>query len=224
MTSRILVDPVAVRNRLDEMGLTYDELIEVVGAMVGERALCTDNDPPGARGWASWRMGIRRLRELLCRKEGWVKDDTDQVSSVLNQDRALRITVSNTDENTGIEDLILHPRNRTEKGIVTTRIVRQNQYSFMAILDGSMDVVQFPQATTSVPVITWYLCLYNEGDVVRAELSCPDDLENGFFAGFLERIILLGLETPDKDAPRRYGDNDGEDGPDVPVKRRTRET
>ena len=224
MAPRILINSVEVRNRLDEMGMTYDELVEVADAMVGERALCTDNDPPGARGWASWRMGTRRLREILRRKDGWVKDETDQVASVLNERLALRIAVSNTDENTGIDDPNLYPRNRAEKGLATDRIVQQNQQSFMATLDESVNVVQFPDGAASKPVITWYLCLYNEGDIVRAELSCPDGVENGFFTGFIERIILIGSEEPDDGTPRRYGNSDGEDGLDVPVKRKTRET
>ena len=224
MAARILINSVEVRNRLDEMGVTYDELVEVVDAMVGERALCTDNDPPGARGWASWRMGIRRLREILRRKDGWVKDETDQVPSVLNERLALRIAVSNTDEDTGIDDPNLCPCNRAEKGLATDRIVQQNQQSFMATLDESVNVVQFPDVAASKQVITWYLCLYNEGDIVRAELSCPDGLENGFFTGFIERIILIGSEEPDDGTPRRYGNSDGEDGLDVPVKRKTRET
>ena len=41
-------------------------------------------------------------------------------------------------------------------------------------------------------VVYWYLCVYCEGDIVRAELSCPSECEAGFFKTFRERIILLG--------------------------------
>ena len=225
MAARILINSVEVRNRLDEMGVTYDELVEVVDAMVGERALCTDNDPPGARGWASWRMGIRRLREILRRKDGWVKDENrpspigaERTPRHPDRRLATRMRIR------GIDDPNLCPCNRAEKGLATDRIVQQNQQSFMATLDESVNVVQFPDVAASKQVITWYLCLYNEGDIVRAELSCPDGLENGFFTGFIERIILIGSEEPDDGTPRRYGNSDGEDGLDVPVKRKTRET
>ena len=74
MSGKIFKNPIEVVNRLEELGVTRDELLEVVDAMVSARADCTSNDPPGAPGWSSWRMGTRRLREVKIVQEDLEKN------------------------------------------------------------------------------------------------------------------------------------------------------
>ena len=38
----------------------------------------------------------------------------------------------------------------------------------------------------------WYLCVFDDGKTVRAELSRPIDFQSGYFVGFSERIFILG--------------------------------
>ena len=45
--------------------------------------------------------------------------------------------------------------------------------------------------------VYWYLCIFAEGDVVRAELSCPLTCSGGYFTDFLERIVLIGDDDAD---------------------------
>jgi hypothetical protein len=209
-----------VRNRLDELGLSLDKLIEVVEAMVGASAECTDNDPPGARGWSSWRMGTRRLREEMRSEPGWEKDEGDQISSILNASMGIRIAVSNTDDGTQVDEHGRFPQNRSRKGAATDRAVNTNQQTFINILDESMNVVPIaPRASREI--VTWYLCTYSGGDVVRAELSCPVGLEDGFFTGFVERIFLIDPRDDGGPAVRRStgGDDDGSEF-DIPVTRK----
>ena len=56
-----------------------------------------------------------------------------------------------------------------------------------------MNIIQLPQAAGTTAY--WYLCVYAEGEIVRAELSCPSSCGNGFFTAFHERIILLGEDN-----------------------------
>jgi uncharacterized protein YjiS (DUF1127 family) len=65
MRTLIRVIPIEVDNRLNDFGIQRDQLIEIVHAMVAAKAECTDNDPPSAPGWSSWRHGTRRAREIF---------------------------------------------------------------------------------------------------------------------------------------------------------------
>ncbi len=99
----------------------------------------------------------------------------------------MRIAVANTDDGTGVPDRI--PQNRNKKGPTTDRAVETNG----ALLPG----VDWPiaikrrEAVSVADVVTWYMCIYVNGDDVRAELSLLDKIESGWFSGWKERIIIL---------------------------------
>ncbi|HQZ13564.1 MAG TPA: glycosyltransferase, partial [Devosia sp.] len=124
---------IEVGNRLDRLGTSRDVLLEVINAVVAARAECTENDPAGSRGWRGWQMGTRRNRELHGQIDGWEKDDTDQIASVVNRGLGIKIIVCNTDEGTCVEGLT--PQNRSKKGAATERVVDRNQYTFFDKLD-----------------------------------------------------------------------------------------
>jgi hypothetical protein len=168
-------------------------------------------------------MGTRRLREEFLTEKGWEKDDTDQIASIVNKTVGLRIIVANTDDVTGIEDAGRFPQNRSKKGAATDRIVQCNQLSFMDKLDESLKVIALRSVgKTAHSIITWYLCVYNEGDEVRAEFSCPVGLDGGLFTDFDERIVIVGPDGGDSAPIRRRSGSDSEDGSefDVPVTRK----
>jgi len=190
MPAAILINPVEVDNRLATLGWTREELIEVVGAMVAARNSCTDNDPSSAPGWMAWKEGTRRLREIG-RPKGLQKDEESHLPSLIDLRRRLRFAVSNTDDGTGVEFRI--PQNRSKKGPATDRLVDSNQASLFDGIEFSEKVVALkPGAIEPGGVVAWYLCVYSEGDEVRAELSCPLSVEAGFFSDFYERIVLVG--------------------------------
>jgi hypothetical protein len=225
MPAIILATPIQVDGRLAEFGITREQLIEVVMAMVAARAECTDNDPPSAPGWSSWRHGTRRAREIF-RPLGWLKDDTDQLPTIVKNSLGMRIAVANTDDGAGLVSAGMFPQNRSKKGAATDRAVDLNQHSMFADT-GEADesvVVQFkPRDTHSDAFTTFYLCVFNEGDDVRAEFSCPIEVVNGFFVGFSERIILLGPgDWPPKIKVVTRGDDTGSNGSeyDIPVRRK----
>jgi hypothetical protein len=222
MTARIVREPIDVGNRLEELGLDRAKLSDIRDAMVSARADCTNNDPPSAPGWSSWRMGTRRLREVILREKNWEKDETDQISAVVNQKLRIRIAVANTDDATGLEIEGHLPQNRSKKGAATDRAVQANQGSFIDALDASLKVIPLKGGKEpSGPIKTWYLCVYNEGDTVRSELSCPSGLDNGFFTDFVERIFLDDGEEGGGGAVRRRNDDGGKPPEfDVPVKRK----
>lgn len=211
MAVALLRVEIGVTNRLHELGLTRAQLLEVVAAMVGARADATENDPPMAASWSSWRMGTRRARDVLRPTTAlgrWERDESGQISSVVNKLVGVRVIVSNTDDGT-CEDS-RHPQNRSRKGAGTDQLVFDNQLSFLDALD-SAPSASSSERPASKPIQNWYLCVYNQGDDVRAELSCPTLVDNGFFADFRERIEIVNSGDDWLERLRR-APSDGDDG------------
>lgn len=219
MPAIIRSNPIEVNNRLAQIGFTLEEMLEVVDAMVAGRNSCTENDPLGSPGWSAYKDGTRRLREIA-RPKGWEKDDSDQFPWILNRELGIRIGVCNTDDGTGCEDKT--PQNRNKKGVAADKSVEGNQQgSFFDHLE-SPKVIPISLAKKQPGMmVTWYVCVYCEGDERRAELSCPVEMEGGFFADFVERIILIGPDDPPAGVKRRKSDDSGDGGEfDIPVKRK----
>jgi hypothetical protein len=206
---------VDVVRRLADFGMTRDQILEVVRACVSGAGNVTENDPPGTHGWETYRFGVRRFREVL-RPEGWEKDNTEGLATVVNHQLRMRVAVANTDGNTGHVDKL--PQNRTRKGPTAERVAVANE----ALLPG----VEWPLAQKpgdSGPSIdgyaTWHLCVYVDGDDVRVELSLLNEFESGFFTGWQERIILLGPgDWANVDLPE--SDDDSEPELDIDVRPR----
>ncbi len=223
MKTAIITKPLEVQNELERIGLSDEQVLEIVHAMAGARADATENDPPGAAGWSAWRMGIRRSREVTVhdkRFPDWERDETGQVSSVVNRKLGVRLLVSNTDDGTGIDAEDRFPQNRSKKGAATDRIVLSNQGVF-EFMEHAANVVAFPKAADAEQgTVSWYVCVYSEGEELRAEISCPIGIEGGFFTGFSKRIIILGGDGAGID-PVRSQKPDGEVVEfDIPVARK----
>jgi hypothetical protein len=211
---------VEVANRLAERGTSRKLMVAVVEAMHAAKSECTDYDPVGSRGWRAWQMGTRRNREVHIGIGDWKKDETDQVPSIVSKKLGIRIVVCNTDDGTCIEDS--SPQNCSKRGVGAERAVDTNldQLSLFEKLDSQVDkVVSIRQVETSEgSMVTFYLCVHIEGDEVRAELSCPIKFESGYFGKFVERIFIVGGNTPPEEAARKNPTGDGDSDYDIPVK------
>ncbi|MDG5750099.1 hypothetical protein P8R33_03170 [Qipengyuania sp. XHP0211] len=202
MTTNIVTKPLEAQLKLERIGLTSEQVLEIIHAMASAKADATENDPPGAAGWSAWRMGIRRSREVTIhdkRFPDWERDEEGQVSSVLNRKLGVRLLVSNTGDGTGIAEQDRFPQNRSKKGAATDRIVQNNQgvFDFMEVAPNVVHLHAPGDAEQGI--VSWYVCVYCEGDELRAEVSCPIGIEGGFFTGFSDRIIVLGDDEIDID-------------------------
>ncbi|MDQ8184256.1 hypothetical protein [Pelagicoccus sp. SDUM812002] len=183
MEALIIDNPEEANNRLNELGLSEKDLIDIAMAMVGAKRDTTKNDVAGAGGLRSWMDGTRRAREILT-MQGWKRDRTAQVESVANKQLGIRLIVCNTDASTGLPNSI--PQNSSKKGTGTQSNVNCNQQNFFSQLGFEN------QASAGSEFVTWYLCVYGGKETMRAELSCPTVMANGYFVEFRERIILSG--------------------------------
>lgn len=216
MPVAIFKSPIEVENRLDTLGTSRDLMVEVIDALAAAKADCTDNDPFGSRGWRGWQMGTRRMREVHVGLSDWMKDDTDQVPSIVSKRLRIRFVVCNTDDGTAIETR--SPQNNSKKGAATDRAVDTNQLSFMDDLDEGSSVARLQRHETSVGrVITYYLCVHTDGDERRAELSCPVSVDGGFFGEFVERIFIIGGDRGASGPARRKSSDDDEGGAEYPI-------
>ena len=187
MQTKIRVENWDVDSRLSQLGLKRKELVDVVKACVTQHAFCSDNDPPNARGFESWRWGVRKLREIY-RAQGWEKDDTRGFSTLVNRERKIRVAVMNADGGAGTLDEV--PQNRSRKGAASEEVAAIN----MQLELGGAGWAPLPEYEQGFEgYTTWHLCIYISGDVVRAELSRLHGFQGGYFTECFEKIILLGV-------------------------------
>jgi hypothetical protein len=177
-----------VDRRLEVLNLERKNLVAVVRAAVAAVGNCTENDPPTARGYECWRAAVRVLREIH-RSLGWEKDDASNFSTIVNKQGRIKIAVANTDDATGNPKVL--PINRSRKGANSDRASQINQLA-----------LPFPEFQSEIQsgdskgsdYATWYLCIYVDGDKIRAELSLPTRLESGYFTEWEERIMLISSD------------------------------
>lgn len=199
MSAIVRIAELDVNARLRQLGLTRDLLIDVLRACVQGYGDCTDNDPPTAKGYESWRWGTRHFRELLLPGDpDWQKNDA--IPSVRNAKLGIRVIVLNADDETANPDPNAVPTNRSPKGVLHERAIKGEW------LPG------LPYPYEEITDEIWYFCNHVRGDQVLAELSCPQRIEGGFIVAWKERIIIV--------RPGEWGDlasiePEGDVGPDI---------
>ncbi|GAA5192746.1 hypothetical protein GCM10023322_52980 [Rugosimonospora acidiphila] len=173
--------------RLTELGLTTEILEFVLRGADAEARAYTPLDPPNMQGMARYARTVRLLRERLV-PLGWSYDNPRNLARTVSPDRRVAIITTLGDGATGVPHVM--PSTRYEKGIATVEAVGRNflQLSLPIDLgdlgdDGPLDVEDDATAT-------WIL-LYNVTDTeIRAELSLPDSMVDGYIDTWVERLVL----------------------------------
>jgi hypothetical protein len=156
-------------------------LLEAVRASVAARAAATDNDSRSAAGFNAWNAPVRRLREVYRGFNGWEAFEEGGVEGIIHRDQKLKIIPVSTDEATC--DATCSPRNRTPKGPLTKKnIDLNNQLSLFR----AMNLTHRGDGYQA-----WELCIFDDGNDVRAELSLPIAFSASYFLQFEERIFLI---------------------------------
>lgn len=182
MTAEIHSNPRIVDRRLRQYFDTdRQQLIEIIKAAVAARAQSTDDSPRSAASYYAWAAATTRLRQMF-RRMGWEKSDENGIETVIEHERKKQIAVMSTDSGTADRDR--SPRNRTIKGPASEKIVDLNNQYELFKLD---EMAPHEDA----PYSLWYLCIYDNGSKVRAELSRPVEFTAGYISKFSERIFIL---------------------------------
>jgi hypothetical protein len=174
-----LKEELEVMTRLSALGVTKEELLDVVRAAVGGRRDATPFDPVNAGGLFAWIYGTRQLRAIFVPKE-WVAGRTDNIESVFNPVAGIKIIYQSAER---ASDPMLDPLAISKKGVGAARAVEMGQGEFWP----EMRTEEIREGSAA----NWYLFVYANGDDVRAELSYPMAIEGDQFCGFNERILLV---------------------------------
>ena len=157
-------------------------MIEVVQQAVAAKANCVLNHPLNAPGQLSYIYGTGGLRDIL-RPKGWEIDRTGNIESTYNPKTGMKIVFQNADsacENNR------DPKAISDKGPAAARAVDLGQLYLFADL-----AAEDEKRRSRENAALWYLCVYINGDDVRAEVSFPKSIEDRQFKGFNERIYLI---------------------------------
>jgi hypothetical protein len=182
-------------DRLSELGLTPDLFEHVLRGADAEARTYTLLDPPNMPGMARYSRTVRLLRERLL-PLGWSYDNPRNLARTVSPDRQVAIIATLGDAATGLPDLV--PSTRYEKGIATIEAVARNFVQLALPFD--LDEVDpgggDPDDLDGAGTATWIL-LYTVTDTeIRAELSLPDSMVEGYVDTWIERIILPRVPLP----------------------------
>lgn len=180
---------------------TREQWIDIVKMAVQARSRCTDDNSAAAPGFYAWDAATARARQIF-RREGWNKGNYDGIETIIHTELKRMVAIMNTDSGTANRDRT--PRNRTHKGIATAKAVDLNN-QFEMFKRSEVGPMQEP------PFSLWYLCIFDDGKSVRAELSCPSEYADGAVVGFAERIFILGDGDWEKVALEPPRDEEGDD-------------
>ena len=185
----LYVEVFEVGQRVQQLGLTIEILLDAVRAGFTGRSTCTELDPPMYPGQTMWAHTLRRLRQRTA-GIGWKPDNDGNYCVALSPTGHMAIAVATGDANTGRPESI--PATSSPKGPRTAEAVAANQLT----LDlGFADKNPETQAAGNFPRETWLLLIHLDHSEVRAELSLPLGLdEQDRVTGWLERIMLPSVE------------------------------
>ncbi len=208
----IVLDRAEATDRLTQLRLSYDGLIEVVRYADGERALCNASDPRGFDLEVMNARAARGLRQRFCGPD-WEFDETDNQAGIRNSALKVRIIHCNFDERTGRNGD--DPSNLKRKGSASGLKVACNKTAWLPGLP-------VPSEASTANFTTYVLGTYYDEATqqVRAELSRPKAFSGGAYRKFDERILLLDGSEGDALRSSRPDDLGPTEIVDIPVVRK----
>jgi hypothetical protein len=177
-------------SRLAALGIEPHWLVNAVMAGEAEAQLCTDLDPPIARGLARFCRTVRRFREQAIPK-GWGFDNRRNLSRTTNPSREFAVIAAAGNELTGLAGA--EPSTKYGKGITVVEAVAQNmqlELDLAAVLPEGVDLEVDLEAAVGAGIATWVLLYHRDSEEIRLEVSLPAAMTGGFISRWSERIIL----------------------------------
>ncbi|MEW9307549.1 hypothetical protein [Labrys neptuniae] len=184
-TVRVLAEYPEVDARLADFGISRQELLEIVHGVVAARADATADDPASAEGLLAYIYGTRYVRQVF-QAHGWIRYRENNVESVRHPDRPLKVVYQSVDL---AADLLHRPQAVSGKGSGADRVIAVGQAGLFP--EEEMEAAR-DQSLAELRTGVWFFCVSVQGDDVRAELSLPSGISGDNFAGFIERIFIVG--------------------------------
>jgi hypothetical protein len=205
--------PHDARRRLAEIGVSIEAIQKAVSAGHVARISCTENDPPFIPGIEAWRFVVRTLRDELLAHD-WRKADPGNFPLVINDNRKINIVVETGDAFTRLRSGT--PRTKSLKGLYTEAMILRNTVEEDLFPERLAEDLRRAAIVLEHP--TWVLLIHINDDEYRAELSFPDEMDEGQITSWKERIFIPN----EGDESGAVVSPDVEPGPefDVPVRRK----
>lgn len=176
--TQILDSEKAVDDRLYDFGLNRAQILAIADTARTWSGDASPLMPMNAPGTLAYIYGVQELRQQLIGSE-WQVDRTQNVESVINRDRGLRIGYQNVDR---ASDRIFPPMPRSAKGAAAENMSGPSLFEYSGIDTGPLTGV----LTDGIP--TYYVMVGEDGSV---ELSHPV-IRDGLYKEFFERIFVRG--------------------------------
>jgi hypothetical protein len=188
-------------SRLEELGLTPEDLDYALRGADAEARTWSPSAPPIMPGLARWAKTNELLRLRLLPR-GWSQDNPRLMPRTISPGRTHAIVATAGDAATGV--LNANPTTRYAKGTETVKAVEANiqlAFDFAGLFN-------WPAPSddgTPEPALGTWLLLYNAGETeIRAELSLASAISaTGFVGAWRERIILPAIDLTRPDAAGR---------------------
>jgi len=182
--TKVFSEPFDSKNRLAELGLDEESLIQCAIRGQSAWADCTPNHPTIYRGLCPWAETICGLREYLLPK-GWRRSDEGNLPVTTNKQNSISIIVSTGNEDTGRKDA--NPSTKSTKGPRTAEAISGN---LEHTLFGDIRKV----ANKTDGKATYILLFHRDDELneIRCELSRPLRIneQDERIDEWTERIIL----------------------------------
>jgi hypothetical protein len=205
IATRFVAQEWEVNARLKDFGVTRDELMEIVRAVVAARADAILDDPASAEGQFAYIYGTRYLRRVF-KAHGWFNHSENNIEAVKHPNRDLKIVYQSVDLAAKRNHI---PRAVSNKGSGSDKLIDAGQGHLFS--DGLLDAMS-QQTLAQLKAGVWFFCVSVIGDDVRAELSLPSGLSGNNFMAFVERIFIVN----EGDWPRiSIIDDSGSDAIDI---------
>lgn len=175
------------RGRLEELGLTEDELRDAIVWSYGHVAQVTKHEPPNAKGVTLYNKLTRALRDTYVPK-GWEADDGSNHCKLVNKRTSVAIVVASGDAFTGTGGAV-EPSTRSRKGKRTRDALGQL----------ALDTGEPPRVPPKVVgQQMWVLLVYVDKHEIRWELSLPVAVsKSGHIEHWVEEIVVEPIALAD---------------------------
>lgn len=202
--------PIAVRNKLNELGIPEEFLVKSAQQAFIEKATYQIFDPVGSDGYDAWRYAVRSLRKDL-ERNGFRLDDPKNLPLCISDEHQINVTVSSGDKMTGILGTPKQPKSKNIKGAMFLAAIDRNLGQGDLFPESIPEnIAKFEQ---TLLYSTWVYLIRITDDDIFAELSQPSSMDSaGHINRWSERISIV-VPLPDE---KSYGiDEDDNDAVDV---------
>ncbi|QUL38373.1 hypothetical protein [Erythrobacter sp. JK5] len=178
-STQIIDTELEVDARLHDFGLSRDQILAIADVAKAWASDASPLMPKNAPGTLAYIYGVEALRQQLLDGE-WQVDRTQNVESVVNRVRGIRIGFQNVDHSC---DLMFPPMPRSSKGSAAEGMSGPTLFDYAGIETGPLTGV----LSDGIP--TYYVMVGEDGSV---ELSHPV-ISEGAYKDFVERIFVRGV-------------------------------